>query len=103
MKRFDVCPASGTGIVGRGRLVVILQHEHLSELASQVVAPLFIQGELEAIRRLRPLVEVAGRSYVVAVDRLASLPIRQLGLPVANLEGSRYELVNALDFLFAGF
>jgi hypothetical protein len=46
---------------------------------------------------------VTGRSYLVAVDRLASLPTRQLGTPVASLESSRYELINALDFLFAGF
>ena len=43
------------------------------------------------------------RNYVVAVDRLASLPARQLAAPVANLETSRYELTKALDFLFAGF
>jgi toxin CcdB len=103
MKRFDVCPASGLGVAGRKRLVVVLQHDHLSVLGSLVVAPLFLQRELEAIARLRPLVIVTGRSYLVAVDRLASLPTRQLGTPVENLEASRYELNNALDFLFLGF
>ncbi len=103
MKRFDVCPASGSGVTGRGRLVVVLQHEHLSQLANVVVAPLFVEGEMDAVDRLRPIVVVAARTYIVGVDRLASLPTRQLGAPVANLDGSRYELINALDFLFAGF
>lgn len=103
MKRFDVCPASGQGVAGRARLVVVLQHPRLSELATLVVAPLFLAGELEAILRLRPPVVVLGRDYLVAIDRLAALPSRQLAAPVANLEGSRYELTNALDFLFAGF
>jgi toxin CcdB len=103
MKRFDVCPASGAGVAGRGRLVVVLQHEHLSDLGTLVVAPLFASTAPESIQRLRPLVHVGDRDYVVAIDRLASLPARQLGAAVANLEGSRYELVNALDFLFAGF
>lgn len=103
MKRFDVCPASGLGIAGRRRLVVVLQHEHLDVLGTLVVAPLFLTRELDAIVRLRPLVVVTGRSYLIAVDRLASLPTRQLGTPVASLESSRYELINALDFLFAGF
>ena len=103
MKRFDVCPATGSGVAGGGRLVVVLQHEHLSQLSNVVVAPLFAYGELEAIDRLRPVVVVDARNYVVAVDRLASLPTRQLGSPLANLEGARYELINALDFLFAGF
>jgi toxin CcdB len=103
MKRFDVCPASGPGVTGRGRLVVVLQHEHLDQLSNVVVAPLFAKGQLETIDRLRPVVVVEARTYVVAVDRLAALPGRQLGSPVANLEGARYEIVNALDFLFGGF
>ncbi|MBC7833155.1 MAG: CcdB family protein [Hyphomicrobium sp.] len=103
MKRFDVCPASGPGVVGGGRLVVLLQHEHLSQLSNVVVAPLFAQGELEAIDRLRPVVVVDAHPYVVAVDLLAALPARQIGSPVANLESARYDLINALDFLFAGF
>lgn len=103
MKRFDVCPASGPGVAGRGHLVVVLQHEHLSQLANTVVAPLFAEGETEVIERLRPLVLVGRKRYIIAVDRLASLPVRQLGAPVASLEGARYELINALDFLFAGF
>ena len=103
MKRFDVCPASGSGVAGRGRLVVVLQHEHLSQLGNVVAAPLFAHGELEAIDRLRPVVVVDAHRYVAAVDLLASLPTRQLGSPVANLESARYDLINALDFLFAGF
>jgi len=103
MKRFDVCAATGPGLSGRGRLVVVLQHEHLDQLANVVVAPLFAKDELDHIARLRPIVLIARKKYVVAVDRLASLPRRQLGAPVANLESARYELINALDFLFAGF
>jgi len=103
MKRFDVCPATGAGVAGRGRLVVVLQHEHLSQLGNVVVAPLFAHGELEAIDRLRPIVVIDARPYVVAVDQLAALPTRQVGSPVANLESARYDLINALDFLFAGF
>ena len=103
MKRFDVCPATGAGVAGRGRLVVVLQHEHLSQLGNVVVAPLFAHGELEAIDRLRPIVVIDARPYVVAVDQLAALPTRQVGSPVANLESARYEIINALDFLFGGF
>ncbi len=82
---------------------MVLQHEHLSQLINVVAAPLFAHDELEAIDRLRPIVVVEAHTYIVAVDRLASLPTRQLGSPLANLESARYELINALDFLFAGF
>lgn len=103
MKRFDVCPATGSGVSGRSRLVVVLQHEHMSDLATVVIAPMFTEDELAPIERLRPQVRVARKSYIIAVDRLASLPARQLGTAVANLEASRDELINALDFLFGGF
>ncbi len=84
-------------------MVVVLQHEYLSQLGTVIVAPLFAEDELEPIERLRPHVRVGRKSYTVAVDLLASLPTRQLGAAVANLEKSRYELSNALDLLFAGF
>ena len=79
---------------------MVLQHEHLGQLGNIVVAPLFADGEFEGIDRLRPVVEVDARTYIVAVDLLAALPGRQLGSPMANLESARYELINELDFLF---
>jgi toxin CcdB len=103
VKRFDVCPATGRGIAGRGRFVVVLQHEHLDRLGTVVAAPLFADNELEHIDRLRPHVRLGRKSYIVAVDLLAALPKRQLEAAVANLEKSRYELTKAIDLLFAGF
>jgi hypothetical protein len=105
LKQFDVC--SATGVVasrrGRRRLVVVLQHHDVEALATVVVAPLFLPSELDALERLRPSATVSGRVYIVAVDRLASLPKRQIGPPSDNLEVLRYELTKALDLLFSGF
>lgn len=102
MKQFDVCRAKGARVEGRGRLVVILQHGHLADLGSVVVAPLFEMGEIAHIRRLRPIVEIAGKKYLVMIDRLAALSSGQLGVTAANLESHDFELKNALDFLFSG-
>lgn len=103
MKRFDVCWAMAQEAAGRRRLVVVLQHEVLSDLESVVVAPLYLAKDLSEIRQLRPKVRIGRSDYVLAVDRLASFPKHQLGDPTANLASSSYEITKALDLLFSGF
>jgi hypothetical protein len=103
MKQFDVCWASGAGVAGRTRLVVVLQHHDIDAIATIVVAPLYLPSELDTLERLRPSTTIGGRTYLVAVDRLASIPKRQLGLTSDNLEHLRYEFTKALDLIFSGF
>lgn len=103
MKRFDVCRTGGDGVAGRGRLVVILQHEHMSDLATLVVAPLFPEGDLPAASHVRVLVEIERKRYVAAVDRLAAMPKAQLRSPIANLGGQDHDFMRAIDLLFSGF
>ena len=102
MKQFDVCWATGSGADAK-RLVVILQHHDIGALATVVVAPLYLPSELDVLERLRPTATVSGRRYIVAVDRLASIPKRQLGAAKDNLEPLRYELTKAIDLLLTGF
>jgi mRNA-degrading endonuclease toxin of MazEF toxin-antitoxin module len=103
MKRFDVCRASGFGIAGKGRLVIILQHEHFVDLDSVIVVPLYGTRELPVVQNVRPEIKVDRQKYVAAVDRLASLPKKQLGPAVANAESIRFELLRAIDKLISGF
>jgi len=63
---------------------------------------LFEPREIAHIRRLRPIVEIAGEKYVVVSDRLAAPPSRRVGAPAANLESYDCELENALDLLLSG-
>jgi toxin CcdB len=102
MKRFDVCPASRSGGAGKDRLVVVLQHESLDQLTTTIVAPLYKPAEFRPLDRLTPIVVVGRQKYVVAIDRLAAVPKRQLGRAVGNLENLRYELIKATDYLFSG-
>jgi mRNA-degrading endonuclease toxin of MazEF toxin-antitoxin module len=103
VKRFDICRASGLGVAGKDRLVVILQHEHFVDLDSVVVVPLYGTRELPALQRLRPEIKVDRRQFVAAVDRLAALPKQQLSQAIANAESIRFELLRAVDRLFSGF
>jgi mRNA-degrading endonuclease toxin of MazEF toxin-antitoxin module len=103
MKQYDVCPLKAASPKSDARLVVVLQHAHMNDLATVLVAPLYLASELPAIKRLRPEVRLGRRNYVVAVDRLAAVPTKQIGGSVASLETRCHELSNALDLLFAGF
>lgn len=103
MKRFDICPARGTGIKGKERLVIVLQHDHLADLATTIVAPLYPVRELPTLKGIRPLISVGRRRFVIAIDRLVSIPKTQLAASVATAEPIRFELLRAVDRLFSGF
>lgn len=103
MIRFDVCRARGPGVAVRERLVVVLQHEVLADLATVIVAPIYTPTELPRLERLRPTVELGGQPFVVAIDRLVSIPVKHLSLPLHNLGAHRMEFLAAVDLLFSGF
>lgn len=103
MKQYDVCPIKVGRTKTDARLVVVLQHTHLSDLGTVLVAPLYQNSQLPAIKQLRPQVRVGRRSYVVAVDRMAAVPTKLLGDAVSNLETRCHDFSNAVDLLFAGF
>lgn len=82
-------------------LVVILQHAHAR--AVETVAPLHGKDRLPPLERIRPLVAIEGREYIVAVDRLAAIDRRTLGERIGSLDAHRYDLIRALDVLLTGF
>lgn len=85
------------------RLLVVLQHDILSDLQSFVVAPLYPVLGAGAVSRLRPIVRVGETDYMIAVDRLLTLERRELGPPVANAREHADAIKNALDLVFSGF
>lgn len=103
MKRFDVCAASRLAGAGKDRLVIVLQHDALSDLTTTIVAPLFKLNEYRLVKGLTPMIDVGRQRLVVAIDRLASVPKNQLGKSIANVESARMDLLRATDLLFTGF
>lgn len=103
MKRFDVRTLIRSGGGAKDRLVVVLQQEGLEVLDTVIVAPLFKPTDLPPVPGLRPLVTVGRQRLVVAVDRMVSLPKRELGKTVGSLESDSFELIRSIDRLFSGF
>ena len=102
MARFDVYRFSNKA----APLVVDVQADLLSDLASRVVVPLapLSKAVPEELPRLKPRIEVSDKPYIFMTTDLAAMPVSRLGPRVGNLEGRyRDTISNALDFLFLGF
>ncbi|MDM9646847.1 CcdB family protein [Rhizobium sp. S163] len=99
MARFRVYRLKGDDV-----LAIDLQSDFLDDLPSRVMAPLHnIEGMSWAISRLNPRVTVNGRTYVMATQRMASIPLTEIGAEVADLSSRSDDITAALDFLFQGF
>ncbi|MDX3928239.1 MAG: CcdB family protein [Shinella sp.] len=85
-------------------LAIDLQANLLDDLPSRVMVPLHPLRDMGwSMAQLNPRFHVAGELYVVATQRMASVPVSQIGDPVADLSSQSDEITAALDFLFQGF
>jgi toxin CcdB len=85
-------------------LLLEVQHDLLSTLATTVVIPLRPVSAMKGaiLRTLTPVVEVEGREYVLVTPELAGVPRKALGAPVTNMEAQRSAVMAALDLLISG-
>jgi len=85
-------------------LAVDLQADMLSNLPSRVMAPLYRVEDMSwAMVRLNPRFDIDGDAYVMATQRIAAVPLADIGPVVANLACRADDITAALDFLFQGF
>ncbi|HSC18758.1 MAG TPA: CcdB family protein [Rhizomicrobium sp.] len=82
--------------------VVSLQHSHLDELRSRVVAPLVRERVIKPGARLTPRVTVRDEPLHFLPTELVTLSTKYLQTPIANLEEYRRQIVDALDMMFLG-
>jgi toxin CcdB len=87
-----------------GQLVLDLQTD-LIDTGTRVVAPLIPSDTGPTpLRRLEPVLDVAGTAHVLHTAEMAAIPSALLKAPaVANLTDADYEIRNALDMVFSGF
>jgi toxin CcdB len=69
-----------------------------------VMVPLYRVGGMSwSISRLNPRFLINGEPYVMATQRMAALPVSEIGEPVADLASQADAITAATDFLFQGF
>jgi CcdB protein len=81
---------------------VVLQHGALAAFNTRIVAPLIPPTAVPSFARLMPEVSVKGSRYVVDVTNIGVIPVRVLQERVANLEDRRYDIADAIEFVFTG-
>jgi toxin CcdB len=87
-------------------LLVDVQADLLSDLASRVVVPLALAGKAgkEELPRLKPKIDIDGKAYILMTTDIGVVPVASLGKLAGNIENEhRYIITAALDFLFQGF
>ena len=97
MARFDVYTGDGPGYL------LDCQSDQLSHFATRFVVPLQPAETIPVNRRLHPVFEVGGRSYVMVTQLASAVPLRVLGRKVADLEDQHTAIMNALDMLISGY
>ncbi len=100
MARFDVYRYSETV-----PLVIDVQADLLSGLKTRAVIPLLAQAQAkqEHLPKLKPVIKVKGKNYVLMTTDIGTLRNSELKEPIDNLSDQRQTIVDAIDFLFQGF
>jgi hypothetical protein len=98
MRQFDVCRLKARS----DQLVVILQHDTVDDLDSRVVAPLSEVPYRRLMERLRIPVVLDGDEYVVQLDRMTAVSVRELGQVRGRLGDYEQTVKNGIDLLLYG-
>jgi toxin CcdB len=86
-----------------GMLVVDLQTDLIGLDATRIVAPLREEGAYAMFPGLTPVVEIAGRRWIVRLPELAAVPAAELGERIGSIAHARDALKRGLDILIDGF
>ena len=98
MARFDVYRIADSA------LVVDCQADLLSHLKTRLVVPLLSEADvMRPMKRLNPVVQIAGAALYFCVDLAAAVPLDQLRERVGSLAEDHDSLASALDMLLIGF
>ena len=99
MARFDVYRG-----IGGADLLLDCQSDLLRDLNTRFVAPLQLpENAPQPARRLNPIFEIDGRSYVMVTQFAAAIALRECGPFVASLAAEDTAILNALDMLISGY
>lgn len=104
MRQFDVFENPSDKTRAAVPLLMVIQHDRVSETASVVVAGLTPLGKAKTLAksRLYPVISIAAKDYVLLTANLAAVPRTQLKKCVANVDSADRRIIDAIDMLFTG-
>ncbi len=103
--QFDVYPTPGQA-KAFFPYVVDVQADLLSSLDTRLIVPLLPmqtgKAAPKALTRLNPVVELAGKRYVLLANQIANISASRLRQAVGNIADQRQAIIEAIDFLVTG-
>ena len=96
MRQFDLVQ------IGRSSYALLLQADLLDSTNTQVVAPLIEVKSVKPTTKLHPLVEVKGRKYIVAVEKMSAVHRGEIKTVVGSMKDREWDVRRALDLVFVG-
>jgi toxin CcdB len=89
---------------GSDNLLVCIQSDVFEVIDTRMAIPLLPEHPHRTpLKKLNPVIVVAGRRYVLYTQLMLSVPANVLRDRVANVAENRDEITAALDLLFQGF
>ena len=86
-----------------GPLAVVLQSDLIDTVSTRVIAPLYDPQELDPpMRYLNPEFTLTGARYVLAVQFVATLDVREFQEIVGSVARDRDRITRAIDTLLVG-
>jgi toxin CcdB len=83
--------------------VVLLQSDVSAQSRERIITFLAARSQVApVVGRVTPVVEFAGKEFIVLMPWMTSVPVSELRTPVANLSAFRDRIVDAIDWLFPG-
>ncbi len=84
--------------------MVDCQNDYLSHLTTRFVIPLIPVGKNPpAATRLNPVLSVDGMTFVLSPNLAATVPLKQMGIRIASVDGEHDAIRAAIDQLVTGF
>ncbi len=105
MARFDVYRNTGQH-AARTPFLVDIQSNHLAGLGTRIVIPLRLRDSFPPVALpadLTPVFTIEGLVCFLDTPKLAAIPQKELGSPLASLEHRQSELFRALDRLVGAY
>ncbi|GMG86562.1 CcdB family protein [Biformimicrobium ophioploci] len=104
MAQFDVYRNPSSRTRQMYPLLVDIQHDYLSDIATRIVIPLgraeYFRGE--GLGKLTPAIEYENESLFILIPQIASMESAKLNAPIGSLSHLRSEILGALDFAISG-
>lgn len=102
MRQFDVFTNPITALRRMRPYLVLVQSPAIGLRERAVVMPFVTEQIVRDVPRLMPQLVVAGRTLWFAPFDPAVAELRQMGAPIANVDGERDRLLAAIDLVFTG-